>query len=142
MYTDIHCHLNFKDYGSVEELVNNCLKDGVDKIVTVGFDAPSSEECKKNCRVVRQRIFHRRSAPHRAFALLLFRSARNRTALFSSQVHRHRRNRAGLSLSRHGQGAPASLFQGAVRARRQVKDARADTLARLRRGHPQLFEAK
>ena len=42
MYTDIHCHLNFKDYGSVEELVNNCLKDGVDKIVTVGFDAPSS----------------------------------------------------------------------------------------------------
>ena len=47
MYTDIHCHLNFKDYGSVEELVNNCIKDGVDKIVTVGFDAPSSEECKK-----------------------------------------------------------------------------------------------
>lgn len=47
MYTDIHCHLNYRDYGSIEELISNCLKDGVDKIVTVGYDAPSSEECKK-----------------------------------------------------------------------------------------------
>lgn len=46
MYTDIHCHLNFKDYGSVEELVQNCLADGVDRIVTVGFDVSSSDECK------------------------------------------------------------------------------------------------
>lgn len=47
MYTDIHCHLNFKDYGSVEELVSGCLAEGVDRIVTVGYDLPSSEECKK-----------------------------------------------------------------------------------------------
>ncbi len=47
MYTDIHCHLNFKDYGSVEELVEKCLDEGIDRIVTVGYDLPSSEECKK-----------------------------------------------------------------------------------------------
>lgn len=47
MYTDIHCHLNYDDYGSIDELVNNCIKDGVDRIVTVGYDLPSSEECRK-----------------------------------------------------------------------------------------------
>lgn len=46
MYTDIHCHLNLKDYGSVEELVRSCLKDGVDRLVTVGFDLPSSRMCR------------------------------------------------------------------------------------------------
>lgn len=46
MYTDIHCHLNLKDYGSVDELIQSCLNSGVDRIVTVGFDVPSSEMCK------------------------------------------------------------------------------------------------
>ena len=46
MYTDIHCHLNLKDYGSVDELIQSCLNSGVDRIVTVGFDVSSSEMCK------------------------------------------------------------------------------------------------
>lgn len=44
MYTDVHCHLNFKDYGGLDELIENCLSSGVDLIITAGFDIPSSEE--------------------------------------------------------------------------------------------------
>lgn len=46
MYTDIHCHINFNDYGSVDELIQSCLARGVDRIVTVGYDVASSELCK------------------------------------------------------------------------------------------------
>lgn len=47
MYTDVHCHLNSGDYGSVEELIQNCKNEGVDAIITVGYDLPSSEECMR-----------------------------------------------------------------------------------------------
>lgn len=47
MYTDVHCHLNFKDYGNLDDLIENCLKSGVDLIITAGFDLPSSEEGMK-----------------------------------------------------------------------------------------------
>lgn len=46
MYTDIHCHLNYKDYGSIEDLIDRCLAAGVGRLVTVGFDLPSSEMCR------------------------------------------------------------------------------------------------
>ena len=47
MYTDVHCHLNFKDYGSVGDLVNACMEAGVDRIITAGYDLASSRECKE-----------------------------------------------------------------------------------------------
>ena len=31
----------------MDDLVRNCIKDGVDRIVTVGYDLPSSEECRQ-----------------------------------------------------------------------------------------------
>ncbi len=47
MYTDIHCHLNLKDYSSIDELIKNCRADGVDVIVTAGYDVQSSETCRQ-----------------------------------------------------------------------------------------------
>jgi len=42
MFTDVHCHLNYTDYGDLEERIKNCRKKGVDLIVTSGFDMESS----------------------------------------------------------------------------------------------------
>lgn len=42
MYIDCHCHLDGKTYGSVEKLLDKCRAAGVERIVTVGFDLPSS----------------------------------------------------------------------------------------------------
>ena len=43
---DVHCHINDEDYGSVEKLIENIQTAGVKKIISVGFDLPSSEYCR------------------------------------------------------------------------------------------------
>ena len=45
-YIDVHCHINNDDYGSVDNLLNNIKTAGVEKIISVGFDLPSSKFCK------------------------------------------------------------------------------------------------
>ena len=45
-YIDVHCHINGEDYGSVEKLIENIQTAGVKKIISVGFDLPSSRYCK------------------------------------------------------------------------------------------------
>lgn len=47
MYTDIHCHLDHPDYGPLDELVRACAERGIDRIVTCGYDARSSDECRE-----------------------------------------------------------------------------------------------
>ncbi len=42
MYIDCHCHLDGETYGSVEGLIIRCEEAGVERIITVGFDVPSS----------------------------------------------------------------------------------------------------
>lgn len=42
MYIDVHCHLDNTTYGDVAELVKKCADSGVERILTVGFDLPSS----------------------------------------------------------------------------------------------------
>lgn len=39
---DVHCHINSEDYGDVDTLMNNILSSGVCKIISVGFDLPST----------------------------------------------------------------------------------------------------
>lgn len=41
-YIDVHCHLDNTTYGDVDSLIERCEKSGVQKIITVGFDLPSS----------------------------------------------------------------------------------------------------
>ena len=43
---DVHCHINDEDYGSVEKLISDVQTAGVSKIISVGFDLPSSKFCK------------------------------------------------------------------------------------------------
>ena len=45
-YIDVHCHINDEEYGSVEKLIKNIQTAGIKKIISVGFDLPSSEYCK------------------------------------------------------------------------------------------------
>lgn len=45
-FTDVHCHINDRDYGSVDALIKNVQAAGVRKIISVGFDLPSSEYCR------------------------------------------------------------------------------------------------
>jgi TatD DNase family protein len=45
MYIDVHCHLNYKDYGDVDKLIYECNERGITKLITVGFDIQSSVEC-------------------------------------------------------------------------------------------------
>ncbi|MDE6104983.1 MAG: TatD family hydrolase [Clostridia bacterium] len=45
-FIDVHCHINDKDYGSVDGLLKKFQSAGVKKIISVGFDLPSSEYCK------------------------------------------------------------------------------------------------
>lgn len=42
MYIDVHCHLDYTTYGDLSALVENFDKVGVKKVITVGFDLPSS----------------------------------------------------------------------------------------------------
>ena len=45
-YIDVHCHINDEDYGNVEQLIKNIQSTGVKKIISVGFDLPSSAYSK------------------------------------------------------------------------------------------------
>ena len=42
MYIDVHCHLDYENYGDLDALINKCVESGVGRIITVGFDLPSS----------------------------------------------------------------------------------------------------
>lgn len=42
MYIDVHSHLNYEDYGDLDALIGRCEREGVGRIITVGFDLPSS----------------------------------------------------------------------------------------------------
>ncbi|MDE6557950.1 MAG: TatD family hydrolase [Clostridia bacterium] len=42
MYIDVHCHLDYENYGDLDALINKCAESGVGRIITVGFDLPSS----------------------------------------------------------------------------------------------------
>ena len=46
-FIDVHCHINDEDYGSVEKLISDIQTAGVKKIISVGFDLPSSQYCKE-----------------------------------------------------------------------------------------------
>lgn len=41
-YVDVHCHLDYGNYGELSALVERCAQAGVDRMITVGFDVPSS----------------------------------------------------------------------------------------------------
>ena len=47
MYIDVHCHLDNTTYGDVGGLVKRCAESGVERIITVGFDLPSSYLAKE-----------------------------------------------------------------------------------------------
>lgn len=47
MYIDVHCHLNYGDYGDIDALIKRCTENGVGRIITVGFDLPSSLAAKE-----------------------------------------------------------------------------------------------
>ena len=47
IYIDTHCHINDEDYGSVEKLISSIQTAGVKKIISVGFDLPSSDYCRE-----------------------------------------------------------------------------------------------
>jgi len=42
MFTDVHCHLNYDDYGDLDGRIRSCKEKGVDFIITSGFDGDSS----------------------------------------------------------------------------------------------------
>lgn len=42
MYIDVHCHLDRQNYGDLDALIERCGDCGVGRIITVGFDLPSS----------------------------------------------------------------------------------------------------
>ncbi|MDE7076594.1 MAG: TatD family hydrolase, partial [Clostridia bacterium] len=42
MFIDVHCHLDRENYGDISTLVKSCAEKGVGRIITVGFDLPSS----------------------------------------------------------------------------------------------------
>lgn len=44
-YIDVHCHINDEDYGSIDNLIQRIKAAGVEKVISVGFDLPSSEFC-------------------------------------------------------------------------------------------------
>ena len=43
MFIDVHCHLDYKTYGDLDGLIKACTERGVGRIITVGFDVPSSQ---------------------------------------------------------------------------------------------------
>ncbi|MGN1103324.1 MAG: TatD family hydrolase [Candidatus Coproplasma sp.] len=42
MYIDVHCHLDLENYGDLDGLISRFEKEGVEKVITVGFDLTSS----------------------------------------------------------------------------------------------------
>lgn len=57
MYIDVHCHLNDKEYGSISALINRCADAGVERIITVGFDLPSSYQAAEYAEKYEQVYF-------------------------------------------------------------------------------------
>ena len=47
MFIDVHCHLDYKTYGDLDGLIATCTERGVGRIITVGFDLPSSLMAKE-----------------------------------------------------------------------------------------------
>ncbi len=43
-FIDVHCHLNSKDYGNLDELLPRFREVGVEKVISAGFDMESSLE--------------------------------------------------------------------------------------------------
>lgn len=46
-YIDVHCHINGEDYGDTDILIKKIKSAEVEKVVSVGFDLPSSEFSKE-----------------------------------------------------------------------------------------------
>lgn len=42
-FIDVHCHINGEDYGDVADFLKRINSAGIKKIISVGFDLPSSE---------------------------------------------------------------------------------------------------
>ncbi len=42
MYIDVHCHLDYENYGDLEKLIEMLSQKQVAKVITVGVDLPSS----------------------------------------------------------------------------------------------------
>lgn len=42
MFIDVHCHLDYENYGDLSALLARCEGCGVGRVITVGFDLPSS----------------------------------------------------------------------------------------------------
>lgn len=41
-FIDVHCHIDRENYGNVSALIDRCQGAGVGRIITIGFDLPSS----------------------------------------------------------------------------------------------------
>lgn len=41
-FIDVHCHLNYRDYGDLDGLLKRVTKAGVEKVICAGFDVQSS----------------------------------------------------------------------------------------------------
>lgn len=42
MYIDVHCHLDYENYGDLDSLISRFKEKGVEKVITIGFDLASS----------------------------------------------------------------------------------------------------
>lgn len=42
MFIDVHCHLDFENYGDLDSLISRFKEKGVEKVITIGFDLASS----------------------------------------------------------------------------------------------------
>ena len=47
MLIDTHAHLTDERYGGAREIIDNMLTDGLERIITVGYDMQSSRECRR-----------------------------------------------------------------------------------------------
>lgn len=45
MYIDTHCHLTDEIYHGAEDIIADFAADGIAKVITVGYDLPSSTDC-------------------------------------------------------------------------------------------------
>ena len=47
MLIDTHAHLTDERYGGAREIIDDMTADGLERIITVGYDMESSRECKR-----------------------------------------------------------------------------------------------
>lgn len=47
MLIDTHAHLTDERYGGAREIIDNMAADGLERIITVGYDMESSRECRR-----------------------------------------------------------------------------------------------